>query len=135
MDYTLADVVRVSRAKRRSIQLWAEAGVIRAYSLTDRRGTGTHRRFSRDEAIIASVLNVFNRRQVAIGELQRLATGLRTFLNTGRNRKGIEDAITGQPRFLIITWQTERSPDVDVCEVGTIEEKIGWDMGQEFEIS
>jgi hypothetical protein len=136
MDFTLADIVRVSGAKRRSIQLWADAGVIRAYTSTERRGTGTHRRFSRDEAIIASIINVFNRRQVAIGELQRLSHGLRKLLNSGKNRKDIELAISqAEPRYLIVTWQTEKTPDVDVCELDTIEEKIGWEMGQEFEVS
>ena len=80
MDYTLSDLARSSKAKRRSLQLWADAGIIRAYIGTERKGTGTHRLFGRDEVIIASILNVFSRRQVAIGELQRLAVAVRTFL-------------------------------------------------------
>ena len=81
LDYSLADVVRMSGGKRRSVQLWAEAGAIRAFSRTDKRGTGTHRRFSRDEVIIACCLNGLARRQVGIGELVRIGRGLRKFLN------------------------------------------------------
>jgi hypothetical protein len=51
MKYTLADVVRESSAKRRSVQLWPDADIIRADSSTDRKGTGTHRRFGRDPAV------------------------------------------------------------------------------------
>jgi DNA-binding transcriptional MerR regulator len=122
MDYTLADIMRISGAKRRSIQLWAEAGVIRAYTSTERKGTGTHRRFNRDEVIIASIINVFSTRQVAIGELQRLAGGLRRFIAYGRNRQRIENAISEyEPWYLIIVWRTDRMPDVDICELDTVE--------------
>jgi hypothetical protein len=123
MDYyTLADIVRISAAKRRSIQLWAEAGVIRAYTSTERKGTGTHRRFSRDEVIIASIINVFSTRQVAIGELQRLAGGLRRFLNYGRNRQTVENALSEHESwYFIIIWRTDRTPDVDICELDTVE--------------
>ena len=83
LDYSLADIVRISGGKRRSVQLWAEAGAIRAFSRTDRQGTGTHRRFSRDEVIIACCLDSLARRQVGIGELIRIGRGLRKFLNAG----------------------------------------------------
>lgn len=92
LDYSLADVVRISGGKRRSVQLWAEAGAIRAFSRTDRRGTGTHRRFSRDEVIIACCLNGLARRQVGIGELIRIGRGLRKFLNSGDSRREVESA-------------------------------------------
>jgi len=39
MDYSLADVVRMSGGKRRSFNYGQEAGAIRAFSRTDKRGT------------------------------------------------------------------------------------------------
>lgn len=115
MDYSLADVVRMSGGKRRSVQLWAEAGAIKAFARTDKRGTGTHRRFSREEAIIACCLNGLARRQVGIGELIRIGKGLRKFLNTENSRKEFESAIafegTWEP-LLFIIWDEDREPRV-----------------------
>jgi hypothetical protein len=146
MNYTLVDVVCMSRAKRRSVQLWADAGIIRAESLTERRGTGTHRRFGRNEVIIASIINVISRRQVAIGELQRLAKSIRQFMKAGKNRMLLEDSINGKPRFLIITWTRPHKrvtfslfpelevPDVDVTDLGHLETKLRTKLGEEFAI-
>jgi hypothetical protein len=115
MDYSLADVVRMSGGKRRSVQLWAEAGAIKAFARTDKRGTGTHRRFSREEAIIACLLNGLARRQVGIGELIRIGKGLRKFLNTENSRREFENAIsfkeTWEP-LLFIIWDEDREPRV-----------------------
>src|SRR5450759_1662022 len=94
MDYSLADVVRMTGGKRRSVQLWAESGAILAYPATDKRGTGTHRSFSRDEVIIACCLNGLARRQVGIGELILICIWLRTFLNRCIFRAQIEDSIS-----------------------------------------
>jgi hypothetical protein len=136
MGYTLADIVRISGAKRRSIQLWAEAGVIHAHTSTERKGTGTHRRFRRDEVIIACIINVFSMRQVAIGELQRLASGLRRFLNWGRNRDRLEGAVSGfEPSYLIISWRADKMPDVDFCDLDTIENTLYSRPERQFEVS
>ena len=115
MDYSLAEIVRMSGGKRRSVQLWAEAGAIKAFSRTDRRGTGTHRRFSRDEVIIACCLNGLARRQVGIGELVRIGKGLRKFLNSGHSREELEDAVAGRgdwENYLFIVWDEDREPQV-----------------------
>jgi DNA-binding transcriptional MerR regulator len=134
-DYTLADIVRITGAKQRSIQLWADAGVIRADTSTERRGTGTHRRFSRNEAIIASIINVFSKRQVAIGELQRLASALRRFLQIGTNRRRIEIAVSEVEHeiYLVISWRADKLPDVDICEMDTIADRLSFDIGPKFE--
>src|ERR1700692_4775279 len=83
MDFSLSDLEDLTAAKRRSIQLWADAGVIRPYPRTDRRGTGTHRRFSRDEAIIGCIIAGLAIRQRPIGELLRLSNVIRDYLNSG----------------------------------------------------
>lgn len=133
MNYTLADLARASKAKRRSLQLWADAGIIRAYTSTERKGTGTHRLFSRDEAIIASILNLFSRRQVAIGELQRLALAIRKFLDSGKKRVALEEAIAGEQRFLVVNWiwaKDVQTPEVYLGE--DLDEILGGDIGLEF---
>ena len=77
MDYTLADLARVTGAKRRSLQLWADAGVIKAKKGTNRAGTGTHRLFSRDEAIVACITHAFALHQMSIGELLTISHAFR----------------------------------------------------------
>jgi hypothetical protein len=115
VDYSLADVVRMTGGKRRSVQLWAESGAILAYPATDKRGTGTQRRFSRDEVIIACCLNGLARRLIGIGELIRVGRGLRAFLNRGKSRADIEGAISGKEQweyYLVIFWTEEKDPYV-----------------------
>jgi hypothetical protein len=116
LDYSLADVVNISGGKRRSVQLWADAGAIRALPRTDRRGTGTHRRFSRDEVIIACCLNGLARRQVGIGELARIGKALRKLLG----QEGVGDAILADTKryeqYLFIIWEESHDPDVFLFE-------------------
>jgi hypothetical protein len=114
MDYSLADLEKATGAKRRSIQLWADAGVIRAYPRTDRRGTGTHRRFSRDEAIMACIIKGLADRQRPIGELLRLSTSIRAFLNSGADRKLLEAAIGGAEQLMALKWTDQDTPEVFV---------------------
>ncbi|QKC84384.1 hypothetical protein [Mesorhizobium sp. NZP2077] len=77
LEYTLADLTRIVGAKRRTIQLWAEAGAIKADDETERAGTGTHRRFSRREALIACLLKPFADYQMSIGFLIGIADSIR----------------------------------------------------------
>ena len=114
-SYTLADLVRVTGAKRRSLQLWADAGVILADRSTDRAGTGTHRRFPRDEAIIACVVHAFALHQIAIGELLRIAVMVRFWIqNNARHaedkpRDILENSIKGEGSALLLyeSWRDD----------------------------
>jgi hypothetical protein len=115
MDFSLSDLEDLTAAKRRSIQLWADAGVIRAYPRTDRRGTGTHRRFSRDEAIIGCIIAGLANRQRPIGELLRLSLVIRNFLNSGKFRKSVEAAIGGKDSLMVLRWGGKESPEISVC--------------------
>jgi hypothetical protein len=98
--YSLADLARITGAKRRSIQLWAEAAAIRAARRTERAGSGVHRSFSRDEAIIACILGEFAKDAVAIGGLIKIAEGLRSYLSkqivNNVSREAIEKAIMNE---------------------------------------
>jgi hypothetical protein len=115
MDFSLSDLEDLTAAKRRSIQLWADAGVIRAYPRTDRRGTGTHRRFSRDEAIIGCIIAGLANRQRPIGELLRLSVVIRGFLNSGKFRKSVEAAISGKDSLMVLRWGGKETPEISVC--------------------
>ena len=92
-EYTLADLTKIVGAKRRSVQLWAEAGVIQADPLTERAGTGVARRFGWDEAVIACIIHAFAIRQVSIGHLLKLSGGLRTRLRRHEVRESIKSAL------------------------------------------
>jgi hypothetical protein len=74
---TLADIVRATGAKARSVQLWADAGVLLPDPDTDREGSGRHRQFSKREAMIACIIAPFAAEKVAIGGLKAIARGLR----------------------------------------------------------
>lgn len=49
-DLTLADLMKVAGQKRRSVQIWADLGLIDAYDWTKRAGAGVHKKF-RESAI------------------------------------------------------------------------------------
>lgn len=74
---SLAEVTRISGVKRRTVQLWAEAGVIIADPITERAGTGVHRRFPENEAYIAQAIAPFARMQISIGKLKAIAQAVR----------------------------------------------------------
>ena len=105
-SYTLADLERVTGAKRRSLQLWADAGVIEPERGTNRAGTGTHRQFSRKQAIVACIIRGFAERQMAIGELLSIADEMRDWLRKDRAMKVIESTINGTEDWMLIleTW-------------------------------
>ncbi|WP_394889536.1 hypothetical protein ACG873_30220 [Mesorhizobium sp. AaZ16] len=77
-EFSLADLTELTKSKRRSVQLWAEAGVIQAEHSTDRAGTGTHRRFSRDEATLACLIAGLTRHfHLPIGVLLQVSDSIR----------------------------------------------------------
>jgi hypothetical protein len=128
MDFSLAQLVKVTGGKRRSVQLWAEAAAILAYPTTEKRGTGTHRKFSRVEAIIACVLNALAKRQVGIGELVRIGRGIRAFLNSGKSRVELEEILNRKAEwnfFLVIIWKHEGDPEVSLNEEPELSPLIG----------
>jgi DNA-binding transcriptional MerR regulator len=95
--YTLADLTRMAGIKRRTVQLWAEGGVLIAESATERQGSGVHRAFSRDEAIICLILSRFAQWNMSIGRLEKLAIAIREhFLQNPESRAGVEQCIRGE---------------------------------------
>ncbi|RVD21015.1 hypothetical protein [Mesorhizobium sp. M4B.F.Ca.ET.017.02.2.1] len=80
MTYSLSDLTKITGAKRRSVQFWAECGAILADKDTERAGTGTHRRFSRDEAMVSCVIAYFAQMHVELPQLTDLAAKFREML-------------------------------------------------------
>jgi hypothetical protein len=94
--FTLADLTRMSGAKRRTVQLWAEGGALLADPVTERQGSGVHRIFNRDEAVICLILSRVEQWHVSIGRLRQIAAGIRTQLQTNSAvRNLIEATVTG----------------------------------------
>jgi hypothetical protein len=95
--YSLADLTRMSGAKRRTVQLWAEGGVLVAEPATERQGSGVHRAFSRNEAIIVLILSRLTAVSPPIGRLRFIAGRIRKHLKANDwGKELIEDTIRGE---------------------------------------
>jgi hypothetical protein len=99
--YTLADLTQITGAKRRSVQLWAEAGVIQAAPASERAGSGVHREFSRREAIVACIVAAFAFTGIPIGRLLQISKATRTYLKNKRAAASIERAIENSSRVFL----------------------------------
>jgi DNA-binding transcriptional MerR regulator len=107
-EYTLSELAKITGAKPRSIQLWADAGIIKAAAATERAGSGTHRRFSRQEAVIACVLATFADQKIAIGGLSQIARWVRGMSEWNNFTHGqvdlLGDALRGVNTLLVVKW-------------------------------
>ncbi|RWF41855.1 MAG: hypothetical protein EOS65_10960 [Mesorhizobium sp.] len=109
-EFTLAELTALTGAKRRTVQLWAEAGAIKARAETERAGTGTHRRFDRTEAVVASMLASLSYLKMSIGELVQRGSDLRQWLETA-NWNEIEDCVDGKRDMIVFFWRCEEYPE------------------------
>jgi hypothetical protein len=110
--YTLAELTRMSGAKRRSVQLWAEAGAIEAEKSTERAGTGVHRAFRKDEVLVACVVAAFALDNAPIGVLIDVGAAIRGLLRSRDrySRELLYEAVrnTGEKYFFV--YDQNRSP-------------------------
>ena len=115
---TLSDIVKVTGAKPRTVQFWADAGVIIPDLGSDREGSGRHRQFSKDEMVIACIIAVFAAEKVAIGSLRQISKYVRDIQRgdegTDRERELISAALAGtETAFVeVMTWRDVRVTDV-----------------------
>ena len=98
---TLADLVKAIGAKRRTVQLWAEAGVLVADPRSERAGSGTHRLFNVDEVVIGCVINAFALNEMPIGKLLMHSKLLRTDLSVPGIRREVSKAIRNETRVYL----------------------------------
>jgi hypothetical protein len=110
---TLSEVARISGAKPRSVQLWADAGVILPVAGTDREGSGRHRLFDSDEVILAVVMARFAAEQIAIGALRSFSTSIRRALV---GNPLLAKAISGQSEIFLIVHSR---PENDALVMGS----------------
>jgi hypothetical protein len=110
---TLSEVARISGAKPRSVQLWADAGVILPVAGTDREGSGRHRLFDIDEVVLAVIMARFAAEQIAIGALRAFSTSIRTSL---AGNPLLADAISGQAEVFLVVHSR---PDDDMLIMGS----------------
>ena len=83
MDRTLSEVAKVTGAKKRTIQVWADTGLIHPSNATSRRGTGVHRRFSEGEVKVAALLTPLANLGLTIGQLEWFAALFRDAVMDG----------------------------------------------------
>ena len=102
-EYELSDIVRITGAKRRTVQFWAESGALKGNPITERAGSGVHRTFSQDEVLIACILNGFARKGIAIGWIIQSAEIVRRVIEAPFNRNVISHALHGSGMNLLIT--------------------------------
>src|SRR5262249_11177957 len=110
VTYTVADVIEATGLKRRTVQFWADKGVIQATSATQEGGQGVHRSFTRNELVIACLLHPLSLgwpkdQTRSLGELKEVAKTLRHLVRASVTRDDFNGAIAGKGRFyLILTW-------------------------------
>jgi hypothetical protein len=108
MTFALAEIAEFARMPKRSIRLWADAGVIKADKDTVLHGSGVHRRFSRTELIVACIIAPFAKRKLAIGALNAISRNIRLSMNSKDTRSFVEPlvegAILGEANFLQVHW-------------------------------
>ena len=78
--YSAADVARLSGAPLRTVRYWALSRVLEAEPESDRAGTGKHRQFSKQEVLIACVVQYFSSRGLQVGQLTSISETLRAAL-------------------------------------------------------
>ncbi len=66
-------------------------------------GSGTHRRFSHDEAIIACAVHAFARQHMAIGELKEIAAAIRRAMANPKYRGALDNAISGDGQCYLVS--------------------------------
>jgi hypothetical protein len=106
-DFTLSTLAEIARMPKRAVQLWADAGVIKANPSTLLAGSGVHRRFKREEAIVACVVAPFAKQKMAIGALEQVGDAMRKYMRLPREVDVVSRAAAnddGKNYFLVVNW-------------------------------
>jgi hypothetical protein len=106
--YTVADLIKATDARPRTIKFWVDRGLIRATKASEGGGHGVHRQFTRNELILACLLLplAMGRRgdqTRTISELEELAKSIRVAIHAEQDV--LEEAVAGREHhYLILTW-------------------------------
>lgn len=92
----LKDLIALTGAKTRTLQFWSDHGVLQASADTDKQGRGAHRRYAKQEALIALIAVELDRFKIPVGELLRISQRIRNSLNSylAASRASDADALT-----------------------------------------
>jgi DNA-binding transcriptional MerR regulator len=79
---TLSEIVDRTNAKRRTVQFWADKGIIEPINKTNRAGTGVHRQYEDTEVIIVAMMVPLTKLQIPIGQVKTFAKYFRKSLKS-----------------------------------------------------
>jgi hypothetical protein len=108
VTYTVADLIKATDAKPRTIKFWVDRGLIRATKASEGGGHGVHRQFTRNELILACLLYPLamgwrGDQTRTISELVELAKSIRVAIHAERDV--FERAVSGREHFyLVLIW-------------------------------
>jgi len=126
-EFTLSRLAEIARVPKRAVQLWADAGVVKADPSTMLAGSGVHRRFNRDELIVACIVAPFAKQKIAIGGLQVISDGVRGLLlmrrkHRDRNMFAIFDrAIAGSgSNYLLAYWVERKNGELHISDIAPV---------------
>jgi DNA-binding transcriptional MerR regulator len=80
--YSASDVARLSGAPLRAVRYWALTRVLEAAPESDRAGTGKHRQFSKQEVLIACIVQYFAAKGLQVGQLTKISKTFRETILT-----------------------------------------------------
>jgi hypothetical protein len=112
-DFTLSALAEIAGMPKRAVQLWADAGVIKANPSTVLAGSGVHRKFKREEAIVACVVAPFAKQKMAIGALKSVGNTVRLYLRQPQSAEALRRSALGDGNyFLVAYWVPEKSGEL-----------------------
>ncbi|MGO8738800.1 hypothetical protein [Rhodoblastus sp.] len=99
----LSQLVEIAHSERREIQFWVETGALIPEGHTHGGGRGVHRKFSRDEVIIACILRALANSGTGIHSLKFASTALRdVYLKEKGPRSYIEKSISNKAKVYLV---------------------------------
>jgi hypothetical protein len=73
------------------------------------RGSGVHRRFKREEVIVACIVAPFAKQKMAIGALQSVGHAVRQYLRTGKQYPNLD---VRNNDYLLVCWAEGKSAEL-----------------------
>jgi hypothetical protein len=113
-DFTLSALAEIAGMPKRAVQLWADAGVIKANPATMLAGSGVHRRFKREELIIACIIAPFAKQKMAIGALENISIVVRVMLRDNEYPEFQMAAEGRNNNYMVVYWYERKNGDLAI---------------------
>ena len=129
--YSASDVARLSGAPLRTVRYWALTRVLEAAPESDRAGTGKHRQFSKQEVLIACIVQYFAVKGLQVGHLTKISKTFRESILTDAVAVScLDGAISNAFKVFMIVPDWHRGGWITLCSERSISEIImGADQG------